>query len=115
MIRRSGENLSAAEVETVLAAHPGVITSAVLAEPDDLRGEEVHAVLVLDEQTPAVVRSLQRFCAERLASFKVATGRSSRPCPGRRRNGWRSLPSVRRWRRCPRLDDRPRPMTTPDG
>ncbi|MEV5575804.1 AMP-binding protein [Spirillospora sp. NPDC052269] len=48
MIRRSGENVSAQEVETVLQLHPRVTLAAVLPEPDELRGEEVHAVVVVE-------------------------------------------------------------------
>jgi acyl-CoA synthetase (AMP-forming)/AMP-acid ligase II len=43
IIRRSGENLAAAEVEEVLRAHPKVLEVAVIGVPDDLRGEEVKA------------------------------------------------------------------------
>ena len=74
MIRRSGENIAAAEVEEVLMRHRGVRLAAVLAVEDDLRGEEVMAYIVPDygaareEVSPAV---LSAFCAERLARFKV--------------------------------------------
>src|SRR5699024_1495490 len=43
MIRRSGENIAADEVERALLLHPGVLLAAVLAVPDKLRGEEVKA------------------------------------------------------------------------
>ncbi len=46
MIRRSGENISASEVEAVLAAHPAVARVAVLAVPDEMRDEEVMACIV---------------------------------------------------------------------
>ena len=49
IIRRSGENIAAAEVEAVLQAHPWVEQAAVLAVPDDLREEEVLACVVLRE------------------------------------------------------------------
>ena len=74
MIRRSGENIAAAEVEEVIMRHPGVRLAAVLAVEDDLRGEEVIAYVVpgddasREEVSPAV---LSAFCAERLARFKV--------------------------------------------
>ena len=38
MIRRSGENIAAAEVEDVIMRHPGVRLAAVIAVADDLRG-----------------------------------------------------------------------------
>ena len=74
MIRRSGENIAAAEVEDVIVRHPGVRLAAVLAVEDDLREEEVMAYVVpgdgvsREEVSPA---ALSAFCAERLARFKV--------------------------------------------
>ena len=47
MIRRAGENISATEVEEVLLALPGIVEAAAVAVPDDMRGEEVKAYLVL--------------------------------------------------------------------
>ena len=47
VIRRSGENISAVEVESVLNQHPAVKASAVAAAPDELRGDEVLACVVL--------------------------------------------------------------------
>ena len=46
MIRRSGENISASEVEAVLSAHPAVARVAVLAVRDEMRDEEVMACVV---------------------------------------------------------------------
>jgi crotonobetaine/carnitine-CoA ligase len=69
MIRRSGENISATELEEVLQQHPGVRIAAVVPVPDDLRGEEVKAYVVPnDEVTPD---ELAEFCGDRLAYFKV--------------------------------------------
>ena len=47
VIRRSGENISAVEVESVLNQHPAVASCAVAATPDPLRGDEVLACVVL--------------------------------------------------------------------
>ena len=46
IIRRSGENIAAAEIEAVLQAHDAVAQVAVLAVPDELREEEVMACIV---------------------------------------------------------------------
>ncbi len=46
IVRRSGENISAAEVESFLRRHPAVAEVAVAAAPDDIRGEEVLACIV---------------------------------------------------------------------
>ncbi|WP_235557595.1 AMP-binding protein [Nocardioides sp. Leaf307] len=71
MIRRSGENVAAHEVEDVLQSHPEVRLAAVLGVPDEVRGEEVKAYVVapgLGEDAPEVLRA---WCEERLAAFKV--------------------------------------------
>jgi crotonobetaine/carnitine-CoA ligase len=72
MIRRSGENIAAAEVERVLQLHPAVKLAAVLAEPDDVRGEEVHAVIVAADGHGATdLADLIEHCRRELAYFKV--------------------------------------------
>jgi acyl-coenzyme A synthetase/AMP-(fatty) acid ligase len=53
VIRRSGENISAVEVESVLNQHPAVKTAAVAATPDPLRGDEVLACIVLRDDADA--------------------------------------------------------------
>jgi acyl-CoA synthetase (AMP-forming)/AMP-acid ligase II len=52
VIRRSGENISAVEVESVLRRHPAVAEVAVAAVADDIRGEEVLACIV--PSTPVI-------------------------------------------------------------
>jgi carnitine-CoA ligase len=70
MIRRSGENISATEVEAVLCEHPSVLEAACIAVPDELRGEEVKAYVVLRQPT-AAPEELHAWVSERLAYFKV--------------------------------------------
>ena len=74
IIRRSGENLAAAEVEEVLRAHPKVLEVAVIGVPDDLRGEEVKAfILPVEGHSAATIPpgELAAWCAARLAAYKV--------------------------------------------
>ncbi|MES2979096.1 MAG: AMP-binding protein [Pseudomonadota bacterium] len=75
IIRRSGENIAAAEVEALLQTHPLVQTVAVLAVKDEVREEEVLACVVLKERPPAdpmaVARTLFDFCNANLAYFKT--------------------------------------------
>jgi acyl-CoA synthetase (AMP-forming)/AMP-acid ligase II len=76
LIRRSGENISAAEVESVMLQHPGVATVGVSAVPDALRGDEVMACIVPrtpvgTAQRDAFARDVLDFCLQRLAYFKV--------------------------------------------
>lgn len=72
IIRRSGENIAAVEVEAALLAHPAVRNCAVTAVPDELRGEEVFAFViprVPEQGTDAA--ALVRHCLERLSYFKA--------------------------------------------
>ena len=74
MIRRSGENISAAEVEASLAAHPAVARAAVMAVPDEMRDEEVLAVVVpAAGQAPELplAQSLLTHCLQELAYYKA--------------------------------------------
>lgn len=74
IIRRSGENVSSAEVEGVLRGHPNVLDAACIPVPDQLRGEEIKAVIVLKPDTDASTtppEAIVSWCSERLAYFKV--------------------------------------------
>jgi carnitine-CoA ligase len=72
MIRRSGENISSAEVEGVVMEHPTVTGAACVPVPDDLRGEEIKVYVVLREASSQPdPKALAAFCSERLAYFKV--------------------------------------------
>ncbi len=73
-VRRSGENISAVEVEGVLRGVDGVMEAAVLPVPDELRGEEVKAYLLpapgSDADTGFVHRVIAH-CEKNLAPFKI--------------------------------------------
>jgi acyl-CoA synthetase (AMP-forming)/AMP-acid ligase II len=76
VIRRSGENISAVEVEGVLLQHPGIASAGVAAVPDEVRGDEVMACIVTrspipEEQKRAFARDVVEFCLQRLAYFKA--------------------------------------------
>jgi len=73
IIRRSGENIAAAEVEALLQAHPDVHQVAVLAVPDETREEEVLACIVLSKGTadPDTAEQLFSYCYDNLAYFKA--------------------------------------------
>ncbi len=75
IIRRSGENIAAAEVEAVLQSHPWVEQAAVLAVPDELREEEVLACVVLRPEgradPAATVQALFEHCQAEMAYYKA--------------------------------------------
>jgi crotonobetaine/carnitine-CoA ligase len=73
IIRRSGENIAAAEVEAVLLTHPDVQQAAVMAVKDELREEEVLACVVPKREIAAqdMAAVLFRHCNEHLAYYKA--------------------------------------------
>lgn len=74
IVRRSGENIAAAEVEACLQAHPKVVQAAVIAVPDELREEEVFACVVLKEGgvgDGATARELFDWAMGQLSYFKA--------------------------------------------
>jgi acyl-CoA synthetase (AMP-forming)/AMP-acid ligase II len=74
VIRRSGENIAAVEVESVLRQHPAVQAVAVAAAPDAVRGDEVMALVVLHDQNAdleASAVSITEYCLTQLAYYKA--------------------------------------------
>jgi crotonobetaine/carnitine-CoA ligase len=74
MIRRSGENIAAREVEAVLRGLPEVVEAAAVPVPDATRGEEVKAYIVLEPSLGPKDLPPERIiahCEANLARFKV--------------------------------------------
>lgn len=79
MIRRSGENIAAVEVEDTLSSYDEVGSVAVVGVPDELRGEEVFALIVPRDPAvladvslqESVISTLRTRCQGDLAGFKV--------------------------------------------
>jgi len=71
VIRRGGENISAASVEQILIDHPSILDAAVIPVPDRIRGEEVKAYVVpLPGEHPTPEEVIE-FCLQNMAAFKV--------------------------------------------
>ncbi|MDP1911331.1 MAG: AMP-binding protein, partial [Hyphomicrobium sp.] len=73
IIRRSGENIAAAEIEALLLTHPDVAQAAVMAVQDDVREEEVLACVVTRSGACGqdTAETIFGFCTARLAYFKA--------------------------------------------
>jgi crotonobetaine/carnitine-CoA ligase len=71
VLRRRGENLSPAEVEDVVAAHPDVLECAVVGVESDLTEEEVKAFVVPAAGVEIDFTVLREWTAARLSAFKV--------------------------------------------
>lgn len=71
MIIRSGENIYPREIEEVLYQHPAVLECAVIGVADEVRGEEVLAVVVAAPGAELDLKELAAFAATRLARYKL--------------------------------------------
>ena len=70
IIIRGGSNVSPAEIEDVLHAHPSVSEAAVVGVDHPVLGQDVAAAVVVREDA-LDVDSVRSWCAERLADYKV--------------------------------------------
>ncbi|MGG4774747.1 AMP-binding protein [Paenalcaligenes sp. Me52] len=74
VIRRSGENIAAVEVENALQQHPAIRSIAVSAVPDSIRGDEVMALIITHEapaNPTALAEEIVKWALTQLAYFKV--------------------------------------------
>jgi len=71
MIKTSGFQVWPREVEEVLATHPSVAEVGVAGVGDPIKGEVVHAWIVVRQGHTATEDELRSFCRSRLAPYKV--------------------------------------------
>ncbi|RZN10014.1 ATP-dependent acyl-CoA ligase [Bradyrhizobium genosp. SA-3] len=73
VIRRSGENIAAVEVESVLNRHPAIRQAAIAATPDQVRGDEVAAVIIAEQAGAdrALAEAIVRWSLEQMAYYKA--------------------------------------------
>jgi crotonobetaine/carnitine-CoA ligase len=68
VIRRRGENIAAAMVEELVAAHPAVIEAAAVPVPDEISGDEIFVFAAAAEPAPTV-EELHAFCARTMPRY----------------------------------------------
>ena len=72
VIRRSGENIAAVEVESALMRHPAIKAAAVAAVADPVRGDEVFACLKVEgDAGPELAGEIVSWCLGQLAYYKA--------------------------------------------
>ena len=71
IMKINGNRVSPAEIESVLACHPGVIESAVVAQSPEPGVGMASAFVVRSPGSDVSEAALRRFCSERLPYFKV--------------------------------------------
>jgi len=72
-INRGGRQVSPAEIDTALLAHPAVLEAAAFAVPHPSLGEDIAAAVVLREPRTASAQELREHAFAHLAGFKVPT------------------------------------------
>jgi crotonobetaine/carnitine-CoA ligase len=70
-IRRRGENISSAEIESVVNSHPSVEASAAVGVKSELSEDEVKIVVILKKGNTLSPEELLGFCVERMPYFAV--------------------------------------------
>ena len=70
LIITSGFNVYPSEVESVLCQAENVKDAAVVAMPDEIRGEAVHAYIVTADGSPPDVEALEAHCRDHLSAHK---------------------------------------------
>ena len=73
LIGSAGYRISPFEVESALLEHPAVAESAVIGEPDEMRGQIVTAYIILAKgfvDTPTLAQEIQDFCKDLTAPYK---------------------------------------------
>jgi long-chain acyl-CoA synthetase len=105
MINRGGYKIWSVEVENTLVGFPGVVEAAAVGVPCPVLGERVHAFVHMDATARAsagdgavLAEAMRRFCAERLADYKVpeTIGLRDDPLP-RNANGKLLKREMRGW------------------
>jgi acyl-CoA synthetase (AMP-forming)/AMP-acid ligase II len=73
LIIRGGENISTAEIEDTLDAHPQIEESAVIGVPDVEWGEVIKAIVVPDKGQQPDPAEVTAYVKKHLASYKAPT------------------------------------------
>jgi long-chain acyl-CoA synthetase len=70
MIIRGGYNVYPREVEEVLMTHPDVSLAAVIGVPHESHGEEIKAVVILEDGATITEDELVAWAKEQMAAYK---------------------------------------------
>jgi fatty-acyl-CoA synthase len=71
LVKSGGEWISSVELERLLAAHPSVRESAIVAVPHDRWGERPAAIVVVHEEATVSEEEIKQFLSQRVASWQV--------------------------------------------
>jgi long-chain acyl-CoA synthetase len=81
MIISGGENVYSSEVENAIYQYPNVNQCAVIGIPSEKWGEQVHAVVVMNENMTTTEEDIMTYCRTQIAGFKCPRSISFRQEP----------------------------------
>ena len=71
MIIRGGENIYPKEIDNLLVKHPKIFDAATVGVPDEMKGEEVKAYVILNDGEKMTEEEAIEYCKDNMAYFKV--------------------------------------------
>lgn len=71
MVKRAGENISTAELESIIEEHPDVAEAAVIGVPDPIRDQAIKAFVRPVSGVDMTEDDVRVWCEGHMASFKV--------------------------------------------
>jgi long-chain acyl-CoA synthetase len=71
MIIIKGQNVHPSDIEKVLSGYPNVAEAAAYGESDELRGEQVRAVVTLKNASRVNEKEMREWCRRSLANYKI--------------------------------------------
>jgi len=71
LIRRSGENISAGEIESIIKLHESIADAAVVGISDSMYDEAIVAFVTLKDNKSVSETELKKFCSTRLSKSKI--------------------------------------------
>lgn len=71
IIRRRGENISGAEIDRVISAHPSVLEAAAIGVPSELGEEDILAVVVPRPGKSMATQDIEQWVRQHLSAVKI--------------------------------------------
>ena len=71
ILKHKGQRVSPREIESAINTMKGVVNSAVIGIPDDIKGQRIVAFVQIEDDTEITNESISRHCQEHLEDFLV--------------------------------------------
>jgi amino acid adenylation domain-containing protein len=71
MVKSRGYRIELGEIEAALYSHPAIREAAVIPLPDELIGNKLKAVVVVNSSAQVSASEIQRYCAQRVPLYMI--------------------------------------------